>query len=246
MVARLRGAGCVFAEDEATLLLDVTDQDLESLVARRVAGEPLEQVVGWAQFAGLRILLDPGVFVPRRRTELLARRAAALASPGDVVIDLCCGSGAISALVRAVVPSVQLHAVDRDARAVACARRNLGDVVHQGDLYDALSPGLRGRVDVLVANAPYVPSEEIALMPPEARHHEPQETLDGGPDGLDVLRRVIAGAPDWLASGGWLLFEVGVPQIGTAEEFCRQVDLVTTVAREEQLGATVVIAQRAP
>lgn len=246
MVARLRAAGCVFAEDEAILLIDETDQDLETLVARRVAGEPLEQIVGWVQFAGLRVLLEPGVFVPRRRTELLARRAAALAEPGAVVVDLCCGSGAIGLLVKAVVPSVDLHAADHDARAVACARRNLGQGVHEGDLYDALPPDLRCRVEVLVANVPYVPTGEMALMPAEAREHEPAEALDGGGDGLDVVRRLVADAPSWLAPGGWLLFEVGAPQVAASEDLCRAAGLVAAVVREDELGAAVVIAQRGP
>lgn len=247
VVARLRAAGCVFAEDEAILLIDAAaGADLEQLVARRVSGEPVEQVVGWAQFAGLRVHLDPGVFVPRRRTELLARRAAALATPGAVVVDLCCGSGAIGVLIKATVASVELHCVDRDPAAVSCARQNLEASVHEGDLYDGLPEELRGRVSVVVANAPYVPTGELGLLPPEARDHEPVETLDGGPDGLDVLRRVIAGAPAWLAPGGRLLFEVADSQVLDSVALCEQYDLVTSVVREAELGATVVIAQRGP
>jgi release factor glutamine methyltransferase len=211
VVARLRAAGCVFAEEEAALLVaEATGPaELEALVARRVAGDPLEQVLGWASFCGLRLAVEPGVFVPRGRTEFLAREAIARARPGAVVLDLCCGSGALAAAVAAAVPGVEVHAADVEPAAVRCARRNLpGAQVHEGDLFEPLPPELRGRVDVLVANVPYVPTGEVALMPPEARDHEPRRALDGGGDGLDVLRRLAAETGDWLAPGGALLSEV--------------------------------------
>ncbi|MDT7748309.1 MAG: release factor glutamine methyltransferase, partial [Pseudonocardiales bacterium] len=206
MVTRLRAAGCVYAEDEARLLISSarTPADLAAMVDRRVRGLPLEHVLGWAEFCGLRIAVDTGVFVPRRRTEFLVRQAASLARPGAVVLDLCCGSGAVGAALAATVERAEIHAVDIDPAAVLCARRNLaGGQVYEGDLYEPLPDALRGRVDVLVANAPYVPTEAIGLMPPEARVHEPRVALDGGSDGLDVQRRVTAEAPRWLASGGY-------------------------------------------
>ena len=208
LVATLRAAGCVFAEEEAALLRrEAPDEDaLAAMAARRVAGEPLEQVVGFAEFCGLRIAVEPGVFVPRQRSAALVRRAARGLRAGDVVVDLCCGTGALGAAVAAAVPGVEVHAADVDPAAVACARRNLPRV-HHGDLYDALPEGLRGRVVVVVANAPYVPTAAIATMPPEARDHEHRVALDGGADGLDVQRRVIAGAPEWLAPGGRVLVE---------------------------------------
>jgi release factor glutamine methyltransferase len=197
VIARLRAAGCVFAEDEARLLLDTarTPAELAGMVERRVAGLPLEHVLGWAEFAGRRVAVDPGVFVPRRRTELLVREAAARARPGAVVVDLCCGSGAVGVAVAAAVPGIELHAADVDPAAVRCARRNVtafGGQVHEGDLDAPLPAALRGRVDVLVANAPYVPTGAVGLMPPEARLPEPRVALDGGADGLDVQRRACA------------------------------------------------------
>jgi release factor glutamine methyltransferase len=173
VVARLRAVGCVFAEEEAALLIAAATPDgLAAMVDRRAAGEPLEYVIGWAEFCGLRVAVEPGVFVPRHRTEFLASQAAAHAHPGAVVVDLCCGSGAVGAAVVAALPSVELHATEIDATAARCARRNLvtvGGQVHAGDLYDPLPAGLRGRVDVLVANVPYVPTDEIPLLPREAR-----------------------------------------------------------------------------
>jgi release factor glutamine methyltransferase len=208
LTATLRAAGCVFAEEEAALLLrEAADDDaLAAMVARRVGGEPLEQVVGYAEFCGLRIAVAAGVFVPRQRSRALVDAAAAGLHAGDVVVDLCCGTGALGAAVLAAVPGIELHAADIDPAAVACARRNVPRV-HEGDLYDALPDDLRGRVTVIVANAPYVPTGAIATMPPEARDHEHRVALDGGADGLDVQRRVIAGAPDWLAPGGRVLVE---------------------------------------
>ncbi|GGS47868.1 putative protein N(5)-glutamine methyltransferase [Actinokineospora fastidiosa] len=234
-VARLRAAGCVFAEEEAALLLDLPDPG--RAIARRVAGEPLEHVLGWAEFAGLRVAVDAGVFVPRRRTEALVR--AAVAAGGSVVVDLCCGSGAVGMAVEAALGAVDLTAVDIDPRAVACARRNLGaDRVLEGDLYAPLPERLRGRVDLLVVNAPYVPTDEIALMPPEARDHEPMVALDGGSDGLDVHRRVAEGAPDWLAPGGLLLIEAHESQVAAAEAVFAGHGLVVGVVRDPE--ATVV------
>ena len=209
IIKRLRAAGCVFAEEEARLLAEAgtTPEHLDALVARRVSGVPLEHVLGWAEFCGLRIEVDTGVFVPRRRTEFLVREAARLldgpgAGRAPVVVDLCCGSGAVGAALAALSGPVELHASDVDRRAVKCAARNIvprGGEVHQGNLYGALPERLRGRVDVLAVNAPYVPSADIGTMPQEARLHEPRVSLDGGEDGLQVQRLVAAGAPQWLS-----------------------------------------------
>jgi release factor glutamine methyltransferase len=247
IASRLRAAGCVFAEDEARLLVEAAGSpaELAAMVDRRVDGLPLEHVLGWAEFCGLRVLVDPGVFVPRQRTEFLVRQAAALAHPGAVVVDLCCGSGAVGAVLAALVDGIDLHAADIEPAAVRCARRNIGaDRVHEGDLYAPLPVGLRGRVDVLVANAPYVPTGAISMMPPEARDHEPLVALDGGSDGLDVQRRVAADAAVWLAPGGHLLVETGERQAPhTADTFARS-GLLPRIVTSDELDATVVIGTR--
>jgi release factor glutamine methyltransferase len=268
-VTRLRAAGCVFAEDEAQLLISAarTPAALAAMVDRRAAGQPLEHVLGWAEFCGLRIAVHPGVFVPRRRTEFLVRRAAALArraaaptgpDPGGpdptgqravVVVDLCCGSGAVGAALAAALGQVELHAADIDPAAVRCARRNVaaaGGQVYQGDLYRPLPARLRGRVDILAANVPYVPSGDVGLLPREARAHEPRVALDGGADGLDVLRRVAAGAPLWLAPGGHLLVETSERQAPRAAEAVGCDGLIPRIARSVRLNATVVIGTRPP
>jgi release factor glutamine methyltransferase len=243
IISRLRQAGCVFAEDEAELLISAapTPAALDAMVARRVAGLPLEQVVGWAEFRGLRIAVEPGVFVPRRRTEFLVEQAAALARPGDVIVDLCCGAGAIAAALAAALPGAEVHAADIDPVAVRCARRNVPGEVYEGDLFDPLPAALRGRIAVLTANVPYVPTGEIGLLPAEARDHEPRLSLDGGADGLDVLRRVAQGARDWLAPGGQLLTETTERQAPRAVEALSAEALTTRVARSPDLDAVVVI-----
>jgi release factor glutamine methyltransferase len=249
IVTRLRAAGCVFAEEEAQLLISAgqSPSDLAEMVERRAAGFPLEQILGWADFCGLRIIMEPGVFVPRRRTGFLVLKASALARPGAVVVDVCCGSGAVGVALAAALDEAELYAADVDPVAVRCARRNVAAVggrVYEGDLYEPLPATLRGRVDILVANAPYVPTDAIGLMPPEARLHEAKVALDGGEDGLEVLRRVIAEAPRWLAPGGHLLFETSVRQAPDALEAVASSGLVPRVSSSDELSATVVIGTR--
>jgi len=259
IVTRLRTAGCVFAEDEARMLIAAarTPADLAAMVDRRAAGQPLEHVLGWAEFCGLRIAVEPGVFIPRRRTEFLVRQAVALARQAGaqqagaqqrvVIVDLCCGSGAVGAALAAALGRVELHAVDIDPAAVRCARRNVaaaGGRVYQGDLYGPLPAGLRGRIGILAANVPYVPTGEVGLLPLEARIHEPMVALDGGGDGLDVLRRVTAAAPLWLAPGGHLLTETSERQTPQAAEAVASGGLVPRVAHAAEVNATVVIGTR--
>jgi release factor glutamine methyltransferase len=265
LVERLRAAGCVFAEDEATLLISSaeTPAELESMLQRRVEGLPLEHILGWAEFCGRRILVEAGVFVPRRRTEFLVSQALARLDrradprrPADrplVLVDLCCGSGAVGVALADALGAVELHAVDIDPAAVRCARRNVTPLagagtargyVYEGDLYAVLPGSLRGRVDGLIANAPYVPTAAISTMPPEAREHEPPLALDGGADGLDVLRRVLAGAASWLRPGGHVLVETSVAQGPRLIETAVAPGLAFEVARDEEIGATVVIGIR--
>jgi release factor glutamine methyltransferase len=244
LVATLRAAGCVYAEDEARVLTEAAtdDADLARMLAARVAGAPLELVVGYAEFCGLRIAVAPGVFVPRQRSAALVRAAERGLSAGDVAVDLCCGTGALGAALAAAVPGLEVYAADLDPDAVACARHNLpAGRVFEGDLYAALPSGLRGRVAALVVNAPYVPTDDIALMPPEARDHEHRVALDGGADGLDVQRRVVAGATDWLAPGGRLLIETGQAQARRTAGLLTAAGLAADVVRHDDVDGTVVV-----
>jgi release factor glutamine methyltransferase len=160
---------------------------------------------------------------------------------GDVIVDLCCGAGAIGAALAAV--QAEVHAVDIDPAAVRCARRNVPGHVYQGDLYEPLPDRLRGRVAIVVANVPYVPSGEIRLLPAEARAHEPRVALDGGPDGLDVLRRVAAGAPAWLRPGGHLLIETSEAQAQQAAKAFAASGLTTSTAHSAAMNVTVITGE---
>jgi release factor glutamine methyltransferase len=153
----------------------------------------------------------------------------------------------VGAALAAALGRVELHAADIDPAAVRCARRNVvavGGQVYQGDLYQPLPGTLRGRVDILVANVPYIPTDSIRLLPPEARLHEPMVALDGGADGLDVLRRVAAEAALWLAPGGHLLVETSERQAARATEIVASSGLIPRVASSDELSATVVIGTR--
>jgi release factor glutamine methyltransferase len=265
LIGRLRAAGCVFAEDEAHLLLAAADDlpGLAAMVERRAIGHPLEQVLGWAEFCGLRIAVEPGVFVPRRRSEFLVRHAVHLAGAPDspaadlVLLELCCGSAAIGlAAGRQLADAghrVRLHAGDLDPVAVRCARHNLVALadgerlvacLHQGDLFGPVPSGLQGRVSLLLANTPYVPTGELPLLPAEARLHEPRLALDGGTDGLHLLRRIAAEAIGWLAPGGRLLIEISARQGPEASRAFEAGGLRPELAHCDQLGATVVVGLR--
>lgn len=254
VVAELRTAGCVFAEDEARLLMTEAGSPthLVAMIGRRVAGDPLEYILGWTDFCGVRIVVRPGVFVPRQRTSLMVTEAtavahrAAMSGQVPVVLDMCCGAGAVSAAMAVRLDRCELYASDIDPVAVACARLNLppGAGTFEGDLYAPLPDTLRARVDVLVANAPYVPTRALRLMPPEARLHEPRVALDGGRDGLALVRRVILEASDWLAPGGALLVETSDSQAASAVALAEGAGLAARVSQDDQIGATVVSGTR--
>lgn len=220
---------------------------LETMTAARVAGLPLEHVLGWAAFRGLRIEVDPRVFVPRRRTELLVEQAVRVAGRRATIVDLCCGTGAVGTALLHELDDANVYAADIDPAAVASARRNLeprGGIVLAGDLFQALPSSLLDRVDVIVANAPYVPTDAIALMPPEAREHEATVALDGGVDGLDLHRRVADGAARWLRRGGWLIVETSVEQAERTAGLFRAAGLTASIVRSEEVDGTAVVGQR--
>ncbi len=248
IVGRLRVAGCVYAEDEAALLVDEAESadELEALVARRVGGEPLEHVLGWVEFAGLRIVVQPGVFVPRRRTEVLVNEAGRLARPGAIVVDLCCGAGAIGAVLLETCEGIELHAADIDPAAVACARLNLEPEVraHEGDLFAALPVELKGRVDIVVVNAPYVPTDAIELMPPEARLYEARVALNGGADGVDMHRRIAAEVGKWLVPDGYVVIETSQEQAPLTISVLEDAGFSAWMERDEEVDGTAVIGTR--
>lgn len=256
LVAALRSAGCVFAEEEAAVLREAADSaaDLERLVRARVEGAPLEQLVGWVEFGGLRLRVGPGVFVPRQRTRLLAEVAvAAVESAGadsaqtspPVFVEAFAGVAPIAAAVRAAHRSAEVHVTDLDEAALRYARTNLDDTaeVHPGSVLRGLPDRLAGRVSVLAAVPPYVPDGEADLLPHEARDFEPSAALFGGTDGLDAARSLICEAPQWVASHGTVLVEMHSAQARDAARVAQHHGFTTTqhVAPDAQ---TVVLELR--
>lgn len=210
---RLAAAGCLAAEEEAAELVAVARNpaELEAFVRRRSAGEPLAWIVGAVEFCGLAVVVEQGVYVPRRQSEPLARRAAELLPADGVALDLCTGAGAIACVLKVAAPAATVVATDVDPLAVACARGN-GVDAYLGDLDVPLPASLLGTVDVMVAVVPYVPTDELAFLPRDVTAFEPRAALDGGAGGVEVLARVVERSTRWLRPGGWLLLELGGDQ----------------------------------
>jgi release factor glutamine methyltransferase len=207
-------AGCVFAADEARELVQAAagDQDvLAGFLSRRMQGEPLAWLTGTIMFCGVRLVVAPGVYVPRLQTEALARRATELLPAEGTAVDLCTGAGPIAAVLQAAAPLARIVATDLDTVAVQCARHNGVDAL-EGSLDDSISPALEHAVDLLTAVVPYVPTGSLRLLPRDVQAFEPTLALDGGPDGTDLLTEVVRRGPRWLRPGGWLLLELGGDQ----------------------------------
>ena len=219
----LAEAGCIAAGDEADALIRAAAGDadvLDDLVTRRTNGEPIAWLTGAVTFCDVELLVAPGVYVPRRQTEPLARRAAMLLPPAGVAVDLCTGTGAIAVVLAAAVPTARVHATELDDTAVRCARRN-GVEVFEGFLDDPLPRAFEHGVDVMTAVVPYVPTGSLRLLPRDVQAFEPRLALDGGADGMDLLSEVVRRSTRWLRPGGWLLLELGGDQADPAGRVLR-------------------------
>jgi release factor glutamine methyltransferase len=210
----LTEAGCIAASQEAEELIQAAAGDpdvLDDLVSRRTNGEPIAWLTGAVTFCGVRLFVAPGVYVPRWQTEPLARRAAKLLPSAGVAVDLCTGVGAIAAVLATAVPTARILATELDENAARCARRN-GVEVFRGFLDDPLPRTFEGRVDLLTAVVPYVPTDSLRFLPRDVQAFEPRLALDGGSDGTDLLVEVVRRSTRWLRPGGWLLLELGGDQ----------------------------------
>ncbi len=230
LAARLRAVGCVFAEDEAAEIRRV-GADPDRVVAARAAGVPLEHALGVAVFAGLELAVGAGVFVPRRRAEVLVAAALIARPDADVVVDLGCGCGALAAALASRLPEATVYAVDVDETAIAYAVGNAaryGFTARQGDWWEALPRALRGRIDLAVAYLPHVPGARLPGILDDYRRHEPELAVAGGADGLDPLRAVTRNLDDWLAPDGVLVTLVAEEQLEAARAVVgpRRVQLV--------------------
>jgi release factor glutamine methyltransferase len=238
----------VAAEEEAAVLRAAAHDpdDLERLVRRRTAGEPLAWLVGGVRFCGLWIKVSPGVYVPRWHTEALAERAASLLPAQGVAVDLCTGAGAVAAALQARRPAATVLATDIDPAAVACARAN-GVDARVGDLDSPLPVALHGAVDVMTAVVPYVPTDELEFLPRDVVAFEPRRALDGGRDGLAVLSVLVARSARWLRPGGWLLLELGGRQavaVTAGMEAAGFGDIA--VLRDEEGDDRAIVGRRLP
>jgi len=214
LAAMLAGAGFVAAREEAGELVSRAAGDrklLDSLVRRRLTGEPLAWIIGSTSFCGIRIRVDQGVYVPRWQSEPLARRAVERLPAGGTAIDLCTGTGAIARTLKLGRPEATVVASDIDPRAVACATAN-GVDAYLGDLFAPLPESLQGCVDVVVGAVPYVPTGELPLLQRDTFTFESRRSYDGGRDGTGILRRILNEAPRFLRDGGALLLELGGEQ----------------------------------
>jgi release factor glutamine methyltransferase len=214
LAARLSAAGFIAPEEEADELFACAAGDVErldSLVRRRLTGEPLAWITGRVSFCGVEIRVDPGVYVPRWQSEVLARRAVERLPATGAAIDLCTGSGAIARILTRDRPGARVVASDVDGRAVACAAAN-GVEVYRGDLFAPLPSTLEERVDVIVGVVPYVPTPALHLLQRDTFAFESPLAYDGGPDGTEILRRVLRDSPRFLRRGGGLLLELGGDQ----------------------------------
>jgi release factor glutamine methyltransferase len=244
----LAEGGSVEPAAEADVLLDASEAGggpLEELLARRLAGEPLAWITGWVRFCGARVRVDPGVFVPRAQTESLVYRAVALLPADGIAVDLCTGSGAVAVVLGRARPRATVIATDIDPAAVACARRN-GVRALPGDLDEPLPPALRRRVDVVTAVVPYVPTEELHLLPRDVLAHEPRRALDGGPRGTVVLERAARAATRWLRPGGSVLMELGGEQADELFTIMTDAGLTAIRVHRDEDGRDRAIEARRP
>lgn len=192
------------------------------LVRRRLAGEPLQYIEGTVQFGPIEVRVDRRVLIPRPETEVLWERAVQALGRADedtVIVDIGTGSGALALALKHAFPAARVYGTDVDPAAAGLAEENVagtGVTILVGDLYDALPFGMRGHVDLLVANPPYVGEHEE--LPAEVRDHEPATALYAGPAGDEVLVRLAEQAFYWVKPGGWVFVEIGETQAGRARE----------------------------
>jgi len=206
--------------DWESVLTPAEEERYLSLVARREAGEPVAYLTGHKEFMGLDFVVNRSVLIPRPETELLVETALRLLPHTPLIVDVGTGSGAIAVSLAVLMPGAEVYATDQSQAAIEVARVNAA--VHgvggrvkffQGDLLEPLTGlDLAGRVDLIAANLPYIPTGEITALPREVRLFEPVSALDGGEDGLDLYRRLIPAAAGMLKPGGWLLAEIGCGQ----------------------------------
>ena len=224
---------------------------LEPLVMRRAAREPLQLILGSVGFRYLAIDVRPGVFIPRPETEVLAGEAIARVGEGGVVVEPCTGTGAIACAVAhethaGIVIATDISATAVDLAAVNARRADLPVSVVQGDLLDPVSDDLRGAVDVLVSNPPYLTPDDLLHSEPEVVDWDPVEALVAGPSGHEVTDRLIAAATEWLRPGGWLLLEVDSARAAATAQRATSAGLSGATVLHDLTGTDRIVVARHP
>ena len=198
-----------------TPLDEAREAAFEALIARRAAREPLQYLLGSADFMGHRLSVRPGVLIPRNDTETLAQMAIRRVKPGDRVLDLCCGSGCLAIAVKMACPGASVWASDLMQEAVSLTGKTRRASGPASPSPGGLFQPLRGqRFELIISNPPYIPSDELPRLQAEVRF-EPAAALDGGADGLSFYHAILARAPGFLSPGGWLMVEIGDGQAET-------------------------------
>ena len=215
-VERLLGKATGWTRTELLLGVEVDETaaaTFEALLDRRRSGEPLQYLEERIPFGPIEVAVDPRVLIPRPETEQLFELAVEIASNPQVIVDLCTGSGNLALALKHTFPDAVVYATDRSDDAVAVAEANarntdLDITVLAGDLFDPIPDHVRGHVDLIVSNPPYIAEQEIDDLPAEVRDHEPRMALVAGPSGDEVLAAIAAEAPAWLSPGGTILCEI--------------------------------------
>ena len=245
---KLAAGGFLAPQAEAEQLLTAAAEangSIDKLLARRLRGEPLAWITGSVYFCGLTVRVAPGLCVPRPHTEELARRAVDLLPSRGVALDLCTGSGAVALVLQTNRPQATVIGTDIDPVAVECAHDN-GVETLLGDLDEPVPTELEGRVDVMTAIVPYVPTEELYLLPRDVLSYEPRSAIDGGTRGTDLLLRVVRAAPRWLGSDGRVLLELGGDQANEVASALDDVGLTAIEVRSDGEGQDRMIEAHRP
>jgi release factor glutamine methyltransferase len=224
------------------VLLESPDDDLRALALemahRRAAGEPLQYVTGIAGFRRLDLHVGPGVFIPRPETETVAEIAMSFLPSMGLAVDIGAGSGAIALSIADERPDARVLATEISDEAIEWLTYNVAETglqvdVMRGDLFSPLPEQLRGRVDVIVSNPPYVPKDDAHLLPVDVGAHEPPVALFAGQTGLDVLIRLTAESHEWLSDRGALVMEIGDRQDKVVTALLRDAGYVDVEVRPD-------------
>ncbi len=274
IIDKLTSAGIEDADPEARIILretaglSATDihgrpddeitsdiyNEIQAVIKRRLMREPLQYIYGRWDFMGLSFAVRPGVLIPRPDTEIIVETVMGRLHDGMRILDLCTGTGCILISLLKYSNGCEGVGVDISAEALALARENADNINNsasisflQGDLYDALTEVVTPiTFDIIVSNPPYIPAGVIDTLEPEVKEYEPRLALDGGDDGLDIIRRIIDGSQDHLIKGGELFLEIGYDQGQAVSALMREAGFADVEVIRDYAGLDRVVTGRLP